>query len=213
VPTQDVIESRSGTVLVVDPCAGDRARVQRFLTDDPACRWDLTEASTASEAAARLGEAPDVLLVDPLADPEGIELLSPAVRGEIPLLLLVGDVRPNPLVMFDDCLEKGELTPQSLRRALRIALEERALRAELARCRIDLESSGRTLEQVGSVIARDLRPSVQAMLIEAELVELTQGRMLGPQARQQLDDMIASASRMSSLVEDLLRLTRCPPGS
>ncbi|GMV44120.1 MAG: hypothetical protein AMXMBFR64_58360 [Myxococcales bacterium] len=151
-------------VLVVDDNVVDRELIRRLL----GAGCVTVEAGTAQEALAALGNGRvDCSLLDyRLPDADGLQLLPQVVRRGVPVVMLTGQGDEMIAVEAmkrgaDDYLVKGHLDAVSLQRAVRNAMERRAMAlrieqqqglladqvAELERRRQELEESNRRLAE------------------------------------------------------------------
>ncbi|MCB0110287.1 MAG: response regulator, partial [Caldilineaceae bacterium] len=124
-------------ILLIEDDEVDRTLVQRLLGPTYAVR----EAATGKAGRALL-DAPekccDLILLDyRLPDTDSFELLRHAVKGEIPVIVLTGEERPDVIVeaMQEGALDyllKGQLTKDGLQRAITNGLEKAELRRSIA---------------------------------------------------------------------------------
>jgi two-component system cell cycle response regulator len=115
--------------------------VRAALDPSPAgCEWKLSHAATLADACAAT-ETPDLILLDlTLPDGRGLETLA-RVRERfafVPVVLLTGledpEIEERALTSgAQDFLGKDELTPRSLRRVVRYAMERHRAQLDLLR--------------------------------------------------------------------------------
>lgn len=163
-------------ILVVDDNAADRAVYRRSLSKSTTESFQIREAETGAEALGALAQAvPDIVLLDfHLPDATGIELLTQirAHNLHLPVIMLTGldDVSTSVAAIqsgADDYQIKGKLGSDSLLRAIRGALDKRALQVQLARERERLELFYKLLERSNDMLLVIAMP-------EARLIEFNQ---------------------------------------
>src|SRR5262249_20739620 len=89
-------------------------------------------------------------------------------------------------------------------------IEEEKLRAEeeLRRSAADLARSNEELEQFAYVASHDLQEPLRKIQAFADLLMTSLGPKLDPEALDYLQRILGAASRMRSLIQDLLALSR-----
>jgi two-component system, cell cycle response regulator len=115
--------------------------VRASLEPSPAgCQWRMSHATTVAEACA-VAETPDLILLDlTLPDARGLDTLA-RIREKfafVPVVLLTGledpEIEEHALSSgAQDFLGKDELTPRSLRRVVRYAMERHRTQLDLLR--------------------------------------------------------------------------------
>lgn len=130
------------TIWLVDDCAEDRAVYRRFLQQDNFYTYDIVEFETATTVLQQCQqEMPDVILLDfGLPDRNGLTLLQ-QIREQFShtqsvVIMLTGQRDVDTAVYTfkggaQDYLDKGQLTPEALHRAIHIAVEQKHLLQKL----------------------------------------------------------------------------------
>ncbi len=130
------------TLLIVEDLATDRELYRRALSQDASCTYHLLEAESVAGGLTlcRTGSIDAILLDYALPDANGLTFLAALNaqnNGSSPPVVMVtgqGDqgiaVRAMKLGA-EDYLVKSDLTPELLRRALRMAIENTRLRLQL----------------------------------------------------------------------------------
>ena len=167
-------------ILLIDDDAVDRAAVRRALAKSGLAHA-LTEASGGDEGL-RLAAAEtfDCVLLDyrlPGIDTFALLKTLLAAEGQArAVLMLTGEADPDlaPRLMRAgalDYLDKAEVTPSGLARAIRYAAARQAFQAELAAARHEAEAKSLELDTLNrqksllfSIVAHDLRNPFQALL-------------------------------------------------
>jgi signal transduction histidine kinase len=131
------------TVLIADDCAEDREIYRDYLQDDPHHRYQFIEASSAEQGLQLCQQQPiDVVLLDfQLPDLTGLEFLEElqATQGRQthpPVIMLTGYGDETVAVQAikggaQDYLIKHQLPAEVLRRAIRSAIQQARLQAQL----------------------------------------------------------------------------------
>lgn len=204
-------------VLIVDDDDADRLIVRRALrgTELPLV---IQEAATAQDAMRRLAELPcDCLFVDAgLPGTALAELLDRAAAAAPPgvatvLLCDAGDESAaiaGPGRRAQSYLAKSELGSAAVRRALLTAVDSalvlRQLREQTdARSRLERE-----LARYAGVMARDVEPSLGAVVGHLRQLERHLGDRLDGPARDCLERAIDCARRMQSAAAGIAELDR-----
>jgi PAS domain S-box-containing protein len=179
----------SHTVLIIDDADHDREAYRRFLMGEQTCRYRILEKESAEDALALCREFSldpssatesliDAILLDyRLPDKDGLEVLADlrVVLGENcpPVVLITGQGSEAIAVQafkhgIEDYLIKSEITPETLRVAIRMAIKNAELRRKLRESearyqavvhdqtelirRLHLEDSQRFLQEIAETI-------------------------------------------------------------
>lgn len=148
-------------LLIVDDNPDDRFAYRRMLGKGAEQSFEIIEAESGAAAAEALAskELQLVLLDFHLPDTTGLDLLNKLRRHHprLPVIMLTGleDVNTSVAALqagADDYQIKGRLNGDSLLRAIRGALDKRALETALAAERERLELFYRLVEQSGDLL-------------------------------------------------------------
>lgn len=167
-------------ILLIDDDDVDRQAVRRALAASD-LTWQLTEAASAGEGLARAAEkAYDCVLLDyRLPDADAFDVLTALLdpdHGCQAVLILTGETNPETALELMragalDHLNKGELNPSGLARAIRYAKARRAFLSELEQAKREAEEKSTALDAMNqqkslllSIIAHDLRNPFQALI-------------------------------------------------
>jgi len=173
-------------ILLIDDDAVDRAAVRRALRKS-GLMHTLTEASGGEEGQRLAAEmAFDCVLLDyrlPGIDTFALLKTLLAAEGDArAVLMLTGEADPDLATRLMragalDYLDKAEVTPSGLARAIRYAEARQAFQAELAAARREAEAKSLELDTLNrqksllfSIIAHDLRNPFQALLGLSEVL-------------------------------------------
>lgn len=173
-------------ILLIDDDAVDRAAVRRALAKS-GLKHTLTEASGGEEGLLLASEATfDCVLLDyrlPGIDTFALLKTLLTAEGEArAVLMLTGEADPDLATRLMragalDYLDKAEVTPSGLARAIRFAAARRAFQDELAAARREAEAKSLELDTLNrqksllfSIIAHDLRNPFQALLGLSEVL-------------------------------------------
>ncbi|GJD87285.1 Adaptive-response sensory-kinase SasA [Methylobacterium hispanicum] len=173
-------------ILLIDDDAVDRAAVRRALAKSGLAHT-LTEAAGGEEGRRLAAEATfDCVLLDyrlPGIDTFALLKTLLAVEGQArAVLMLTGEADPDLATRLMragalDYIDKAEVTPSGLARAIRFAEARQAFQAELADARREAEAKSLELDTLNrqksllfSIIAHDLRNPFQALLGLSEVL-------------------------------------------
>jgi signal transduction histidine kinase len=209
-------------VLLVEDDEDDVLLTREALADVPDTRFDVTwrpDAGSGLEALAAGGF--HACLVDHrLGADTGLDFLARAREldpAPPPILVLTGSGNRQVDLMAmglgaSDYLDKGDLTPALLDRAIRYAVERRRTLDELQRKNLQLEELNRARNQLLGVAAHDLRNPLGVVRLAAEVMSHgTMGPVSGPQGNllRQIQEL---ADYMVTMVNDLLDLSEIEAG-
>ncbi|REJ80739.1 MAG: hybrid sensor histidine kinase/response regulator [Acidobacteria bacterium] len=213
-------------VLLVDDDEDDAFLIRELVEEVEGGRYEIVWKPTFDEGIEAVrSEAFDACLVDNrLGDRSGLEFLQHA-RVEPdppPCILLTGAATREVDVAAmragaADFLDKAELTPELLDRALRYSVRDRqaskshqALLDERA-ARIEAEASNHAKSQFLAKLSHELRTPLTPAL--AILARLEQDEELSPRHRDALAVVRRNVEQEVYLIDDLLDITRIERGS
>lgn len=199
------------SILIFDDDQVDRLHLRDLLEAD----FSLQEASTADQAQRLIEHsAPDCILLDyHIPGTDTLQLLQDWSGRDAAVVILTGKGDETTAVEAmkrgaSDYMSKGNLTTQSVARAVRNAVEK-------ARLRHQLNERQRELESFVSVASHDLRAPLRRIGQFGKLVE--NGCRQGDQdtVRRYMQYILDSIDQMDRLVERLREYSRAgrPPGS
>lgn len=204
------------SVLLIEDNLGDSRLIRHMLREVPmgASPVRLTCAERLESGLKQLSEeGADVVLLDlSLPDSQGLDTFTRVHEAapSVPIVVLSG-LRDEDLAIravhegAQDYLVKGQVDGQLLIRALRYAVERKRLEQE----RADLD---RQKSEFFTNISHDLRTPLAAIKASAGVLLANEPPGLIPPLRRMLQNIDAAADEMSTLVEDLLELTRLRAG-
>ena len=214
-------------LLVVDDEAAQVEALCRTLADEGYSVQGFT-GTGAALGALRTGSF-DIVLTDlTMPDMDGIAFLN-AAREIDPRLVGIVMTGHGSIATAVDAMKAGAidyiLKPFDLRVILRVLartqamlrlrrenaalLERLSLRTvELETANRELQVANRELEAFSYSVSHDLRAPVRTIDGLVRLVQDNFGDTAPPDARQHIEAISAQASRMSELIDDLLRLAR-----
>ena len=157
-------------ILVIDDNPGDRGLYRRALEQNTDAHYDITDAEDGEKGFARLEErAPDCVLLDySLPRQDGIEVLKciHARYPHIPVVMLTsqGNEAIAVAAMHEGAqnyISKSTITPDSIQRAIQVAIEHCAMEKNIAEQTAQLmvvnaQLEGMVAERTAALVQRDL---------------------------------------------------------
>jgi signal transduction histidine kinase len=218
-------------LLLVEDDPGFARLLREMFKHEGLPETDVSHVESMAEAEKELASAVfDIILLDPgLPDSQGIESVqrAHAAAARVPLVVLTG--RDDESLALEalqagaqDYLVKGQIDARGLMRFLRYAVErhslEDALFAERERARAsqeellavseELERSNRELEAFATIASHDLQEPVRKIQAFGDRLAEHAAAALDDQARDYLGRMTDAASRMQTLINDLLEYSQ-----
>ncbi|WP_363351517.1 response regulator [Methylocystis echinoides] len=218
-------DTRTYRILIVDDSPEDRAIYRRFIQTGVGSRYEVEEAECGEEGLRLCrAVAPDCVLLDyNLPDLDGLEFLQ-AVGGdaEFPIVFLTGQGSESVAVRAMkegayDYLIKNTVTVESLRYALRGAIEGSQLRREIERQRTALAAQAEALREADrrkdeflAMLAHELRNPLapirnMAGVLRRLPLEISTVKIAAATIERQV-------AQMTRIVDDLLDVSRIAHG-
>lgn len=203
----------SQNVLIVDDNPDDRKVLRRYISRMKWSEWNLREATSVDDALHCIAEeVPDILIIDQLmGSKSGLELIQEVDEQDHPFAVIVvsGSHSADLHDLFgagaDDYIAKGELSEVILQRVLINGVVKARLRRSLAQSRRALDQQLEFEARLIAMVSHDLRTPLSSLVFAAEAVAEEE---LSETGQQVMEVMKRSASRVSSIVDQLLDLTR-----
>lgn len=140
------------TILLIDKCPQDRAKITRYLQQDSIYNYKIVEFSIAKEALSWCQEkTPVILLLDVASVSENASVFLEKLRSKLSnsqftLILLIKPEDENLAVRamksgVQDYLVKNQITPEILQRVIRHGAEKMYLMQQLAQTKAALQES------------------------------------------------------------------------
>jgi signal transduction histidine kinase len=216
------VESGPVTVAVVEDDYEDFVLAKKNLDRVIGTRYVITTADSLEAGIELLnGQRFDVALIDfRIGGESGLDLVR-AVGGRrspTPLILLTGmaeretDVKAMEAGVFD-FIDKSEISPKVMERAIRYARHTHALEVRLHQAVTAMEQAYEAKSTFLARVSHDLRTPLNAVLGFSEVIR---DRLLGPddrdKYREYAADIHASASHLLGLIDDILDLNKLEAG-
>ncbi|HZZ16043.1 MAG TPA: ATP-binding protein [Candidatus Sulfotelmatobacter sp.] len=215
-------------VLLVEDNPGDARLIEESLADSTQCSFDVETTDRLKSAVHRLSAGGiDAILLDlGLPDSEGQDTFerAKAAASTVPIIVLTGLGDEALAVKMvregaQDYVAKGDLNGSTLSRAIRYAIERERTEQKIRRFNeeleervrdrtAELEAANRELEAFSASVSHDLRGPLHRIDGFSNLLEEQFGSVIGSEGKEYLDRIHASVLRMSTIIEDLLKLSR-----
>ncbi len=210
------------TVAVVEDDYEDFVLAKKNLDRVVGTKYVITTADSLEAGIELLsGQRFDVALIDfRIGGESGLDLVR-AVGGRrsaTPLILLTGmaeretDVKAMEAGVFD-FIDKSEISPKVMERAIRYARHTHALEARLHQAVTAMEQAYAAKSTFLARVSHDLRTPLNAVLGFSEVIR---DRLLGAddrdRYREYAADIHASASHLLGLIDDILDLNKLEAG-
>ena len=202
--------NQSLRILVVEDDDLDFQIITRSLKKSLPNGCSVIRASTVSVGKILLeAEKFDVALVDNNIGPDsGIEFIrmSAPIHDSLPFVMMTGEVSGGIDLKAleagaDDFLDKGDLTPELLRRTIRYSIAHR-------RSLVSLQQTNEELERFAYVASHDLQEPLRKIAYYSDRVLTELGSEIGERPHKHLQSVNKAATRMRSLISDLLSYSK-----
>jgi len=196
------------SILVIDDSEDDRLLYQRTLKKISDAHYTISEAENGEAGlAAIMHETPSCVLLDySLPGHNGIEVLKRIreIALHLPVIMLTGQGNEAIAVQSmkegaQDYIVKSAITPESLQRVVRVAIEHSVLQKRIYEQRTSLEIFTRAL-------AHDLKEPVRT--IRSFLERITDWRTLSEKSQKSFVYITKAADRMAMLIDNVFLYTR-----
>lgn len=198
------------SILVVEDSPSDVSLLQQIFLRTGKIQWSLTTVERLGEAINRTQkEYFDVVLLDlSLPDSDGLETVTTFVDKcpNLPVVVLTIAADENLALSSisqgaQDYLIKGEFNPTTLVKAIQHAIERGKLVQQLQQANEDLAAFSYS-------VAHDLRSPLRAIEGLSQAIKEDYGEVLDERGLDYANRIINSTSRLSTLIEDLLKYSR-----
>ena len=205
-------------ILLIEDNPGDTRLIQEMLKEAEDPSFLLLCASRLSEGISLLSESEiDLLLVDlSLPDCEGLETFRKIHEEdpEIPAVVLTSFKDEELAVKAvsegaQDYLVKGEISPHSLVRSIRYAMERQKMLVTLKRDRQQqLDLKNRFL----SYVSHELRSPLTAIYQFSTILSDGLAGSLSPKQDEYLKIILRNVNQLRTMIDELLEATRAETG-
>ncbi len=199
-------------ILLIEDNRGDAILIDYMLRDAPRGRYHLHNVSTFQDGAMLLGtEHWDLLLLDlSLPDTYGLATLENAnnIAPELPIIVLTG--RDDDELALEvmksgaqDYLVKGQIGTGTLTKAIRYAIERKALEVSLRASNQQLTKTNKALDNFVYLVSHDLKKPVAN--IQGLLLMLKgEAANLSDRGKKVIDKLETSGVQLKTMIEELL---------
>ena len=204
-------------ILLIEDNPGDARLIRELLREAGKSAFELECADLLSKGLERLaGGGIDVVLLDlGLPDSQGLETLARCQERapDLPTVILTGLDDETVAVEAvqqgaQDYLVKGQITSDSLSRAVRYAVARKRAEETLRKLTAELARSNKELEQFAYAASHDLQEPLRKLLAFTDLLRKDLGDHLPERANKDMGFITESARRMRDLVDRTLELSR-----
>jgi signal transduction histidine kinase len=205
---QEMMVEDKLTILVIDDSADDRELYRRSLNEAFGERVTFAEEASGESGLAAIEKAePGCILLDySLPGHNGIEILK-RIRPKyphLPVILLTGQGNEAIAVQSmkegaQDYITKATITPETMGRVIRTAMEHSALQKRIAE---QLEA----LEVFSQALAHDLKEPVRTVCSFAEMI--CNGKIAGDERDEYMRHIRNAGERMALLIDSVFAYTQ-----
>ena len=198
------------SILVIEDSFSDADLLSKNFVKAGKKGWTLTRVERLSEGIAKASNNHfDIALLDlSLPDSDGLETVENFIAAvpDIPAIVLtIASDEQLAIAAISqgaqDYLIKGEITPNILVRAIYYGIERGRLLKQLVQSNADLEA-------FNFLMAHDLQAPLRTIRMYSEIILDDYGDNLDDTAKDYLQRSIASATRLNSLIKDMLNYSR-----
>lgn len=196
------------TILAIDDSEEDLLLIQTFLKKDPHYHFTFLKASNGKEGldlfAAHAKEIDCILLDQKLPDIDGLDLLPllKAKNSQSSIIMLTGiGTYEDDLMALEkgaaDYINKDQVTPLSLGRAIRYAIEKQ-------RIINDLELANRAKEHFIKIMSHDMKTPLTSLIGFAALMAKGKYGPVTINQSEQLNKIVKSAEYLNKIINDMM---------
>lgn len=198
------------SILVVEDSSSDANLLYQIFLRAGKSDWSLTITERLSEGIAMAkSQHFDIALLDlSLPDSDGLETVETFIKTipDVPVIILTiasdeNLARSAISVGAQDYLIKGEITPDLLIRSIYYGIERGQLLRQLLQTNADLEAFNFSM-------AHDLQAPLRTITSMSQFVLEDYGDRLDDTGKDYLQRSIAAATRLNTLIKDLLTYSR-----
>ncbi|NUP09666.1 MAG: response regulator [Polyangiaceae bacterium] len=228
-PVEGSLGDPSAPLVLV---AEDNAEMRRLIRDELGSSYRVEQASNGREALEKALRMEPTLIVSDVMMPgmSGTELLGHvrehANLSQVPVLLLTAkaddEVRAGLLRAGANDILSKPCSGEELRARVDNLVQARVLseknrrltehlehtNRELHQAVADLKEANRELDSFSYSVSHDLRSPLHVISCFSRLLLLDYGKVLDDEGRDYIDKIGVATTRMTQLIEDLLRLSR-----
>lgn len=220
----------SRRVLIVDDSPEDRAIYRRSLTRAADCSFVLSESDSGEDGLNKCrAEPPDCVLIDyRLPDIDGVEFLESLADEDglvpVPVVMLTGQGSEKIAVEAikhgaQDYLVKGQVTAETLVRAIENAIEKRSLQARLHESNKALHARNARLAELCETahsfvdhVSHEFRTPLTVIREFAAIIRDGLSGETTAEQREFLDIIVSRVDDLSVLVDDMLDTSKIEAG-
>ncbi|MEM9904446.1 MAG: ATP-binding protein [Cyanobacteria bacterium P01_D01_bin.44] len=225
------MNSKSMQLLLIEDNPGDAFIIQDMLKQLHWLQIQCTHVERLGDAIQHLSSRPaDAVLLDlSLPDSYGLDTLL-SLQDQLPTLpiVILTGMNDEELAVHavqegaQDYLVKGQVSQDTLVKAVRYAIERKKIELELKQRTLELEIANQTLKQrtaqlelanqeleaFSYTVSHDLANPLSVILGFTGLLELQYAKQLDGQGQRYITLIEQSAKRMGQLIQDLLQLSK-----
>ncbi len=195
-------------ILIIDDSEDDRDLYRRALQKSVTARYEIQEAETGDAGLKRVEERePDCILLDySLPGQNGIEVLKRvrAERPHVPVVMLTGQGNEAIAVTAiregaQNYISKSTITPDTIHRAIQVAIEHCAMERRI-------DEQRRSLEIFTRALAHDLKEPVRTIKSFLDLLGTQEN--FSERGKNHFSVLRKAADRMGSMIDTVHYYTR-----
>ena len=206
--------SEAQVILIIDDDPMDRAMYKGFI-DESKNNFTILEADSIRAARKVLeNHTPACIILDNvLPDTHGLDFLYDLHENnknfKSAIIMAAGaDDREAAVQSLKlgahDYLVKGEITHKKIIYAIKNAIEKNKLSQHIKHYQAELERSNQELSDFSQTVAHDLKAPMRKIIMFCEMLSEDENSNLSTDAQRYITRMDVSATRMQSLIDNLL---------